>query len=75
MKRKIYIAHAWECEMSSCWLICDSVADNCQMLLESLSKTAVCLSNKLLLALGAGDDVDNMLGLTVHSAVNLDTLT
>lgn len=45
------------------------------MLLKSLSQTAMGLSNKLLLALGAGDDVDNMLGLTVHSAVNLDTLT
>ena len=61
--------------MSSSWLICDSIADNSQMLLESLSKTAVGLSNKLLLAFGAGDNVDNMLGLTVHSAVNLDTLT
>ena len=49
--------------MSSCWLICDSVADNCQMLLESLSETAVCLSNKLLLALGAGDDVEHGLYL------------
>ena len=61
--------------MSSCWLICDSIADNCEVLLKSLSQTAVCLGHKLLLALGAGDDVDNMLGLTVHSAVNLDTLT
>ena len=61
--------------MSSSWLICDSVAHNCEVLLKGLSQTAVCLSHKLFLALGACDDVDNMLGLTVHSAVNLDTLT
>ena len=61
--------------MSPSWLVCDPVADNCQVLLEGLAQTPVCLRHKLLLTLGAGDDVDNVLGLAVHSTVYLDTLT
>ena len=50
----------WQCEVSACGLVGDSVADNVEMFLEGLTQCSVSLGNILFLTLGAGDDVDNM---------------
>ena len=62
----------WESEMSACGLVGDPVVDDGQMLLESLSQAAVGLGDELLLALCAGDEVDQVAGLAVNTAVDLD---
>ena len=65
----------WESEVSACRLVGDPVVDDVEMFLESLSQGAVSLRDKLLLALGAGDEVDQVAGLAVHATVDLDRLT
>ena len=65
----------WESEVSACRLVGDPVVDDVEMFLESLSQRAVSLGDKLLLALGAGDEVDQVAGLAVHATVDLDRLT
>ena len=55
-------------------LVGDPVVDDGQMLLESLSQAAVGLGDELFLALCAGDEVDQVAGLTVNTAVDLDRL-
>ena len=65
----------WESEVSACRLVGDPVVDDGQMFLESLGQAAVSLRDKLLLALGAGNEVDQVAGLAVNPAVDLDRLT
>ena len=65
----------WQSEVSACRLVGDPVVDDVEMFLESLAQAAVSLGDKLLLALGAGDEVDQVAGLTVHTTVDLDRLT
>ena len=60
--------------MSACGLVGDSVVDDGQMFLEGLTQAAVSLRDELFLALGAGDEVDQVAGLTVHPAVDLHRL-
>ena len=67
-------ALTWEREVSASRLVGDPVVDDGQMLLESLSQGAVGLGHKLLLALGAGDEVDQVAGLAVHTTVDLHRL-
>ena len=62
----------WESEMSACGLVGDPVVDDGQMFLESLSQGAVSLGDELFLALCAGDEVDQVAGLAVNTAVDLD---
>ena len=64
----------WEGEVPACGLVGDPVVDDGQMLLESLSQAAVGLGDELFLALCAGDEVDQVAGLTVNTAVDLDRL-
>ena len=61
--------------MSACRLVGDPVVDDGQMFLESLSQGAVSLGDELLLALGAGDEVDQVAGLAVNTTVDLHRLT
>ena len=57
--------------MPACGLVGDPVVDDGQMLLESLSQAAVGLGDELFLALCAGDEVDQVAGLAVNTAVDL----
>ena len=57
--------------MSPRGLVGDPVVDDGEVLLESLGQAAVCLGDELLLALGAGDEVDQVTGLAVHPTVDL----
>ena len=61
--------------MSAGRLVGDPVVDNLEMLGESLGEGAGGLGDELLLALGAGDKVDQVAGLAVHPAVDLHSLT
>ena len=64
----------WESEVSACRLVGDPVVDDGQMFLESLGQAAVSLRDKLLLALGAGDEVHQVFGVAVSAAVDRDSL-
>ena len=64
----------WKCEVSPCWLVSNSIIHNLQMLSESIGHAPVCLRHKLLLALGAGDQVDQVARLAVHPAVDFHLL-
>ena len=64
----------WQGEVSPRGLVGDPVVHDGQMLLEGLAQAAVGLRDKLLLTFGAGDQVDEMARLTVHTTVDLDGL-
>ena len=57
--------------MSACRLVGDPVVHDGQVFLESLRQGAVSLADELFLALGAGDEVDQVARLTVHTTVDL----
>ncbi len=65
----------WKGEVAPCGLVCDPVVDNVEMLCERLGEAARGLTDVLLLALGAGDQVHHVAGRAVHPAVDPYRLT
>ena len=61
--------------MSARGLVGDPVVDNIDVLQVGLGEAALRVPHELLLALGAGDEVDQVAGLTVNTTVDLDGLT
>ncbi len=61
--------------MAPCGLVCDPVVDDVEVLCESLGEAARGLTDVLLLALGAGDQVHHVACRAVHPAVDPYRLT
>ena len=58
--------------MSACGLVGDPVVDDVDVLGECLRNAPLGVADELLLALGAGDEVNNMARPTVHVTVDVD---
>ena len=61
--------------MSARGLVGDPVVDNVDVLQVGLGEAALRVPHELLLALGAGDEVDDVAGAAVHGAVYTNRLT
>ena len=61
--------------MPAGWLVGYPVVDYVKVLREGLREAPLCVADKLLLALGAGDQVYQVLSRAVHVAVYTNRLT